>query len=97
MRVVFLRSTEADLRWFNRYCRRVFPEGERNARQEMSQALQRLSAHPRIGPETGERDARRLVIARTPFALEYRVAQDRIEILRVLDDRANSTQHEIES
>jgi plasmid stabilization system protein ParE len=91
MRVVFLRSTEVGLRWFNRYYR---PEGGRNARQEMSQALQRLSAHPRIGPETGEGDARRLVITRTPFALEYRVAQDRIEILRVLDDRANSTQHE---
>ena len=46
---------------------------------------------------TDEEDIRRLVILHTPFALIYRIGHDRIEILRVRDDRANPAQSEVES
>jgi len=89
MKIVFLRSSEPDLSWFGHYYRSVFPEGRRNAQREMSATLQKLSVHPEIGPKEADAQSRRLVILRTPFALIYRVTQDRIEILRVRDDRAN--------
>ena len=97
MKIVFLRSSEPDLRWFRQYYRRVFAEGARNAHREMSSALQKLSVHPKIGPMTDDEDMRRLVILHTPFALIYRIGQDRIEILRVRDDRANPAPSEMES
>jgi toxin ParE1/3/4 len=97
MKVVFLRSSEPDLRWLNRYYRRVFPAGGRNARRELAEALQRLSDHPKIGPATGDGDTRRLVVPHTPFSLLYRIGYDRLEILRVLDARANPAQSENES
>lgn len=89
MKVVFLPSSDEDVRWFMRYYRRVFPEGRRNARLQMAKTLEILSRNPGIGRSVVEINGRALRIARTPYTLVYQVTETRIEILRVWDGRAN--------
>jgi len=45
-----------------------------------------LEHYPRIG-RTGPGDSRILRVRRTPYLLFYRIAADRIEILRIRHDR----------
>ena len=89
MKVVFLASSDAGVRWFTRYYKTAFPEGQRNARAQMANSLAILAENPRIGHVVGKRGQRELPIPRTPFSLIYWVANDRIEILRLWDGRAN--------
>ena len=48
-----------------------------------------LSANPVIGHASEFAGVRELAIARTPFSFIYRIAEDRIEFLRVWDARAD--------
>jgi plasmid stabilization system protein ParE len=89
MKVVFLPSSDEDVRWFTRYYRVTFPEGRRNARAQMARALTTLANNPRIGHLFEETELREYVIPRTPFSLIYRIAGQHIEILRLWDGRAN--------
>ena len=43
-----------------------------------------LAEHPRIGRPGRVADTRELVISGLPYILPYRVASDRVEIIRVL-------------
>ena len=53
--------------------------------------LQTLRSNPHIGrPSASRAGLRELLIPRTPFVLLYRVTPRRIEILRVLDGRAET-------
>lgn len=90
MRIAFLRSSGAGVKWFNRYYRVRFPEGASRAAARMQRALAILRDNPEIGHLTPEPPLRQLTIPNTPFHLIYRVAADRIEILRVIDGRANA-------
>ncbi|MBX3570702.1 MAG: type II toxin-antitoxin system RelE/ParE family toxin [Rhizobiaceae bacterium] len=91
MRVVFLPQTDEDVRWFKRYYRRIFPEGSRQANAQMARTLTLLMEQPRLGHPAPEPGQLRLAIVGTPFLLTYRLNEDRIEILRVSDGRANPT------
>ncbi|MBS3651232.1 type II toxin-antitoxin system RelE/ParE family toxin [Pseudaminobacter sp. 19-2017] len=84
MRVIFLASSDEDVRWFTRYYRTTFPEGRSQAR-----ALAAMEANPFIGHPVSDREEREFSIPRTPFSLIYRIADDCIEILRLWDGRAN--------
>ena len=83
MRIVYLASARADIAWMRDYYRGVFPEGRKRARERLKAAERLLSAQPRVGHPTGVPDVFEHVIARTPFSLIYRLASDRVEILRV--------------
>jgi plasmid stabilization system protein ParE len=89
MKIVFLASADEGIRWFTRYYIGAFPEGQTNARDRMATSLSLLGANPHLGRVVGKRGQRELSIPRTPFSLIYRIANDRIEILRVWDGRAN--------
>ncbi|MFN0115024.1 MAG: type II toxin-antitoxin system RelE/ParE family toxin [Paracoccaceae bacterium] len=88
MKLVFLPSTVADVPWFRRYYRQVFPEGSETAREGLRRAQALLAENPEIGQPGEEPGTRELTIRRTPFAMIYRVLPDRIEILRLLDQRS---------
>lgn len=89
MKIIFLPSSKADLRWFKRYYISVFPEGRRNADQQYQALLRILKATPMVGhPAHGFANAREFPIQRTPFTVIYRVEADRNDILRVLDQRS---------
>ena len=89
MNIVFLASTRADLRWFKRYYSRVFPEGRSNADRQFKAFLDLLKANPGIGhPYEAESGVREYSLPRVPFTVLYRVKSDRIEVLRVYDQRS---------
>lgn len=88
MKIAFLPRAQIDLVWFRRYYERVFPEGAEGARSQYRHALAVLRNNPEIGHPTDEGN-RTFVVLRTPFSFEYRIANGRIEILRVRDGRAD--------
>ncbi|KZY33888.1 hypothetical protein A3731_19775 [Roseovarius sp. HI0049] len=88
MKIVFLESTVRDIQWFRYYYQSVFPEGSAKARARLRAIQSALAANPYIGqPSETRADIRDLPIPRTPFTLIYRVTPDRIEILRLWDNR----------
>lgn len=90
MRIVFLDSSRADLRWFKRYYVTVFPEGRKKADTQYLTTLNILRQNPLIGhPSEKIKTAREYDIVRTPFTFIYRVRGDDIEILRVIDNRSD--------
>jgi plasmid stabilization system protein ParE len=88
MKIVFLSSARPDLVWFRHYYEKVFPEGAASARGHYLKALAILRDNPEIGHPAETDGTRALVVSRTPFSFEYRIANGRIEILRVRDGRA---------
>lgn len=88
MRIVFLLSTRQDLRWFRRYYEEIFSEGARQAAEQYDRTLEALASHPRLGHPSPVADVREFSIPRTSFPLIYRIRDDRIEILRVFDERS---------
>ncbi|MFM8607985.1 MAG: type II toxin-antitoxin system RelE/ParE family toxin [Hyphomicrobiales bacterium] len=89
MRVVYLRSTTADLKWLRKYYLHVFPEGKENALKHVKAAERLLLDNPWAGRLYDREEIRLLNLPRTPFAFIYRVVQDRIEILRVIGQRSD--------
>ena len=87
MRVVYLRSTTPDLKWLRLYCVKVFPEGHKTALSQLKATEALLSDNPLIGRLYAGNEVRILNLPRTPFAFLYRVKEDRIEIIRVIDHR----------
>jgi plasmid stabilization system protein ParE len=88
MKIAFLPEAQRDLVWFRRYYERVFPEGAQRAQSQYRRTLEILRNNPEIGHPTDE-GRRIFVVLRTPFSFEYRIANGRIEILRVRDRRAD--------
>jgi len=91
MKLVYLPSTITDLKWFRTYYTEVFPDGLKRAQQQFRNVEQLLRANPHIGHKTEFPKVRELVIARTPFSIVYRLTPERIEVLRIWDNRANPT------
>ena len=91
MRLGYLPSAARDLTWVRHYDRQVSPEGAASARARILAVEALLRRNPHAGHPTHRDDVRRLPIARTPFSMVYRVTAERIEILRVIDDRAFDT------
>lgn len=90
MRLLFLAQAKHDLRWFKRYYIDAFPEGRKKTDEQFLRAQQLLSANPHIGHLSEKVEgARELHIRRTPFTFIYRPFKDRIEILRVVDERSD--------
>jgi toxin ParE1/3/4 len=90
MKIVFLASTVPDLRWFKTYYSSVFPDGGARADHQFRSLQHLLKTNPNIGHPSEKGDGvREFHVPRTPFTFVYRVRDDRIEILRVLDTRAD--------
>ena len=90
MKLVFLPSTRADLAWMRTYYGRIFVDGARRASEHYRKACDLIQANPSIGhPVEGMAGVREFSVPRTPFSFIYRVIGDRIEILRVWDQRGD--------
>ena len=90
MKLVFLPSTRADLAWMRDYYTRVFPEGARRAAAQYARTRNLLRQSPLIGHVVEDIEGiREYSIPRMPFSFIYRVVEDRIEILRVWDQRGD--------
>lgn len=83
LKIVFLPSARQGLGWFRRYYTNVFPDGSKRAKVSYRIMLKTLAAHPEAGREAGTH-SRIYPISRTPFAVVYRLGEDRIEVLAVM-------------
>ena len=90
MELVFLPSTRADLAWMRSYYGRIFVDGARRAAAQYRKTCEIVLDNPSIGrPVEGVAGVREYTIPRTPFSFIYRVSGERIEVLRVWDQRGD--------
>ena len=52
-------------------------------------AVARLERYPAIGRKGALRDTRELVVVQTPYVVIYRIAEEALEILRVIHGAQN--------
>ena len=91
MRVIYLETALDDLIWMRHYYENIFPTGARNAQQQFHSCQQLLLENPDIGHSTHRPGVREFSIPRIPFSFIYRPMPDRIEVLRVWDERQENT------
>lgn len=90
MKLLFLPSTRSDLLWMRTYYTDIFPDGARRAADQYGRACSILRDNPQVGRPVEEMEGvREFLIPRTPFSFIYRVVDDRIEVLRVWDQRGD--------
>lgn len=89
MRLIYLKSALAGLRWFRRYYKLVFPEGAERANAQFVVSHRSLRDNPLIGHKLEDRPLREYPIARTPFVIVYRLHGDEIQVVRIHDARSN--------
>lgn len=88
MKLVFLPSTRSDLLWMRTYYAHIFPDGAKRAAKQYGKVCCIIRNNPLVGHPVEEiEDVREFSIPQTPFSFIYRVIDDRIEVLRVWDQR----------
>lgn len=90
MQIEYRARALRDASWFIQYYVNAFPEELVNATGRLRRAEELLRENPLIGSPTLTSGTRKLPIRRTPVTLVYRVRSDRIEILRILDQRSGA-------
>lgn len=89
MQLVYAERALRDMLWFRRYYADVFPAGRGTARDRLLRTEALVVENPSIGhPVEPGSDLREFPVLRTPFSMLYRLKEDRIEVLRILDNRA---------
>ena len=90
MKLVFLPSTRSDLLWMSTYYAHIFPGGAKRAADQYRRTSTVIRNNPLVGRPVEEMEGvREFSIPRTPFSFIYRIAGDRIEVLRVWDQRGD--------
>jgi plasmid stabilization system protein ParE len=87
LQVVYLRTALRDMAWFRTYCQDVFREGAKSARYNLKLIDSLNAEHPLTGRQYDDAGSRHLPVLRTPFLFVYRIADNRIEVLRLQDQR----------
>lgn len=90
MEIVYLESARDDLLWFRHYYEEVFTAGSERAKKQFVAVEILLKENPLIGQEVHRSDVREFSIPKIPFSYIYRVQPQRIEVLRVWDERGDS-------
>ena len=74
------------------YYAHIFPDGAKRAAEHYVRASDVIRDNPLVGRTVEEAlGVRELSIPRTPFSFIYRVVDDRIEVLRIWDQRGDRT------
>lgn len=90
MHIVYLESALDDIEWMRLYYSNIFPAGKKQASINIKTTAQIIINHPYIGKIfDDEKNVRELIINKTPFSFLYRINEDRIEILRIWDQRGS--------
>ena len=90
MKLVFLPSTRSDLLWMRTCYAHIFQDGAKRAANQYRRTCGVIRENPPVGSPVEEMEGvREFSIPRTPFSLINRIVDDRIEVLRVWDQRAD--------
>jgi len=87
MNIIYLKSSLEDLKWFFYYYETVFVAGQEKAQKQFYSAESLIESNPYIGHPRQNEEVREFTIPKMPFSFIYRIQEDRIEILRVWDER----------
>ena len=68
-----------------------FPEGRRKANEQFAKMKRVLAVAPLVGNPFGEAGSRYYSLRRAPFSVIYRVSSNKIEVLNLIDQRAERT------
>ncbi len=72
------------------YYASIFPEGAKRAAEQFGRVCEVIRENPLIGHPVAEiAGVREFSVPRTPFSFIYRIIDDRIEVLRVWDQRGD--------
>ena len=83
-------STRSDLLWMRTYYAHIFPNGAKRAADQYRRTCGIISENPLVGRPVEEIEGvREFSVPRTPFSFVYRIVEDRIEVLRVWDQRSD--------
>lgn len=69
------------------YIREHNPTAAERVGQAIESSIGRLIKNPRLGIDRPDLAVRKLGVPRYPYSVYYRVAEDRIEIVHIRDDR----------
>lgn len=83
MKLVWSSSALQDLREVHAYIASENPAAAKKVVARIVFLVRQLPENPKIGRPGRVPDTRELVVTRTPFVVPYRVAADRIDVLRV--------------
>lgn len=90
MNLVFLPSTRSDLSWMRTCYTSVFPAGAKRAAEHFRMTCSVIRENPLVGhPVEDMPGVHEFAIQRTPFSIIYRVIDNRIEVLRIWDQRGD--------
>lgn len=93
MKIKWVRLALDDLDEAAEFISQDNPESARRVLKRIWDAVQMLADHPRAGRPGRVVGTRELVIAGTPFIIPYRVAENTIQILRVLHGKRKWPRH----
>jgi toxin ParE1/3/4 len=90
LKITFLGRARQDLIWFKIYHEQYFPEGMAKANVRFKKSIQLLTNFPNMGRVVGRLPRRCLAISNTPYTIVYRANENRLEIIRILDQRSEN-------
>jgi plasmid stabilization system protein ParE len=88
LKIVYLERAYVDLARFRIYYERYFPEGMASANARLLKCVRLMSEFPNMGRTVGREPRRCFSIPDTPYTLVYQQKEERLEIVRVLDQRS---------
>lgn len=90
LKVVYLERAWLDLARFKIYYQKYFPEGAAKANARLMKCTGLMSNFPDMGRPIGKAQRRCFSIPDTPYTVLYQRTDNRLEIVRILDQRSES-------
>jgi toxin ParE1/3/4 len=94
MRVRYSPRAFADREAIYDYLEKRSPQGARNVKLAIVQAIRGLASYPRLGQLTDRSDVYELIVPRLPYKVYYRLDREEVWILHIRDARRRPWQGE---
>ncbi len=90
LKIHYLDLAQLDLLKFRLYYQQYFPEGLEKASITLQKCLMLISNFPDMGHHAGKAPRRCFGVPQTHFTLLYQARDNRLEIVRILDQRSET-------
>jgi toxin ParE1/3/4 len=87
MKVRYSPRAFADREAIFAYLDRRSPQGARNVKRAIVNAIRILGSHPRMAPLTDEPGVHELIVPRRPYKIYYRIKGEEVWIVHIRDAR----------
>ena len=87
MKVRYSPRAFADREAIFAYLDQRSPQGARNVKRAIVNAIRLLGPHPRMAPLTDEPGVHELIVPRRPYKIYYRIKGEEVRIVHIRDAR----------